>query len=111
MMRSPGVNNPGRHVGDGPRTAFRGGPMVRGWEGRGDGRYGQHGRYGRGGIIIGAPYYDDYYGSDYYYNDDYEVVSSGDDVARCEARYQSFDRASGTFLGYDGQRHRCPYLP
>ncbi|WP_274426572.1 BA14K family protein [Chelativorans sp. YIM 93263] len=25
----------------------------------------------------------------------------------CDARYRSFDPASGTFLGYDGQRHFC----
>jgi hypothetical protein len=28
-------------------------------------------------------------------------------LERCEARYRSFDRASGTFLGYDGKRHYC----
>jgi hypothetical protein len=28
-------------------------------------------------------------------------------VARCEAHYRSYDRATDTFLGYDGQRHRC----
>lgn len=25
----------------------------------------------------------------------------------CNARYRSFDPSSGTFLGYDGQRHFC----
>jgi hypothetical protein len=25
----------------------------------------------------------------------------------CAERYKSFDPASGTFLGYDGQRHPC----
>lgn len=28
-------------------------------------------------------------------------------VQRCEARYQSYDRRSDTFLGYDGRRHDC----
>lgn len=29
-------------------------------------------------------------------------------VAACEARFRSYDRATGTYLGYDGLRHRCP---
>ncbi|WP_295814746.1 BA14K family protein [uncultured Nitratireductor sp.] len=28
-------------------------------------------------------------------------------VARCYARYRSYDEYSDTFLGYDGYRHRC----
>jgi len=28
-------------------------------------------------------------------------------VARCEARYRSYDERSDSFLGYDGDRHRC----
>ena len=28
-------------------------------------------------------------------------------VARCEARYRSYDHRSDTFLGFDGDRHRC----
>lgn len=28
-------------------------------------------------------------------------------VARCYARYKSYDERSDTFLGYDGIRHRC----
>jgi BA14K-like protein len=26
----------------------------------------------------------------------------------CAQRYRSYDPASGTFMGYDGQRHPCP---
>jgi hypothetical protein len=29
---------------------------------------------------------------------------------RCADRYGSFDPRSGTYLGYDGERHVCPYL-
>jgi hypothetical protein len=29
-------------------------------------------------------------------------------VAYCAQRYRSYDPASGTYLGYDGQRHPCP---
>lgn len=28
-------------------------------------------------------------------------------VARCHARYRSYDPYSDTYLGYDGYRHRC----
>jgi hypothetical protein len=31
----------------------------------------------------------------------------GSHVARCEARYRSYDRTTDTYLGYDGQRHYC----
>ena len=59
-----------------------------------------------------------YYGADYYdypYYDDSAVVAAvpapvgGDDaVAYCMQTYQSYDPASGTYLGYDGLRHPCP---
>ncbi|HZH52689.1 MAG TPA: BA14K family protein [Microvirga sp.] len=29
-------------------------------------------------------------------------------VAYCSQRFRSYDPASGTYLGYDGQRHPCP---
>lgn len=32
----------------------------------------------------------------------------GDAVAYCEQRFKSYDPASGTYLGYDGDRHPCP---
>jgi hypothetical protein len=69
------------------------------------------------GIGIGSTY--GYYGSPSYYDDSYgyyddsAVVAAappaGDDaVAYCMQRYKSYDPASGTYLGYDGQRHPCP---
>jgi hypothetical protein len=30
------------------------------------------------------------------------------DVTDCQARFRSFDPASGTYLGFDGARHSCP---
>lgn len=41
-----------------------------------------------------------------------ETVITGDDDAmdRCAARYRSFDPDTGTYLGYDGLTHTCPYL-
>jgi hypothetical protein len=32
----------------------------------------------------------------------------GSDAGYCAQRYRSYDPATGTFLGYDGQRHPCP---
>lgn len=57
-------------------------------------------------------YYDDpyYYGDSYYDEPSVAVVpdSGGDSAAYCAQRYKSYDPASGTYLGYDGQRHPCP---
>ena len=36
------------------------------------------------------------------------TVAQNDDAAYCAQRYRSYDPASGTFLGFDGQRHPCP---
>ena len=53
----------------------------------------------------------------YYYDDGYydegvvaaQPAPAGDDsVAYCMQRYKSYDPDSGTYLGYDGQRHPCP---
>jgi hypothetical protein len=33
---------------------------------------------------------------------------ANDAVAYCAQRYRSYDPASGTYLGYDGNRHACP---
>jgi hypothetical protein len=54
--------------------------------------YGYYGGYG--------PDYDDGY-------DDGNLVSGVDNSGYCAQRYRSYDPASGTFLGYDGQRHPC----
>jgi hypothetical protein len=35
------------------------------------------------------------------------AVAQGD-VAYCESRFRSYDPSSGTYLGFDGQRHPCP---
>jgi hypothetical protein len=81
------------------------------------------------GAVIGAgvagayAYGPDYYGSDYYgdtyYDNGYDngysagpevavVQEGGGDASYCAQRYKSWDPASGTYLGYDGQRHPCP---
>jgi hypothetical protein len=69
--------------------------------------------WGYGGY--GYPYWDDYYYGDYYYDDYYPaattVVSVGDDaVARCAARFRSFNPRTGTYVTYGGETKLCPYL-
>jgi len=62
----------------------------------------------------GAPYDYSYGYDDPYYYDDAAVVAVapapvGDDaVAYCMQTYQSYDPASGTYLGFDGLWHPCP---
>ncbi len=36
----------------------------------------------------------------------YAAMESGN-ATFCAQRYRSYDPASGTFLGYEGRRHRC----
>lgn len=82
------------------------------------------------GAIVGgalaAPYYGygPYYGGPYYYGPPAVVYGApgpvyggpaysgapvaGDATAYCSQRFRSYDPASGTYLGYDGQRHPCP---
>lgn len=95
------------------------------WGGRGGGHGGghRHGHYrgGRGiglgiaaGALIGGAYaasrypaysYPGYsYGAPEYYYED----ASPDADGYCRQRFQSYDPASGTYLGYDGLRHPCP---
>lgn len=87
--------------------------------GRGYGHRGGRG-YGRGvGIGIGAAILggaliagaarSERYG---YYGDDVDgpVGYGGNGLARCANAFKSFDASSGTYMGYDGERHTCPYL-
>ena len=57
--------------------------------------------YGPGPYYAPAPYYADPgpYGAD---------PTGGDPVAYCMQRFKSYDPQSGTYLGYDGNRHPCP---
>ena len=72
-----------------------------------------------GALASGAyGYYGPGYDSGYYYDngyydggDDVAVAPApveGDGTAYCMQRYRSYDPASGTYLGFDGQRHPCP---
>jgi hypothetical protein len=81
-------------------------------------RHHHHGRWGPGlgfatGLALGGAFASPYYASPYYYAPAprayYGVPSrSADEVAYCSRRFRSYDVASGTYLGYDGERHPCP---
>jgi hypothetical protein len=64
-----------------------------------------------GALAAQGPYY---YGPGYgyygpvYYGPGPAYVGGGNEVAYCESRFKSYDPASGTYLGYDGNRHSCP---
>ena len=60
--------------------------------------------YGSPGYAYAPGYYDD----GYYDEGTVAVVPGGDDPASCAQRYRSYDPASQTYLGYDGQRYPCP---
>ena len=73
-----------------------------------------------GGLIGGAlaaPYYygyGPYYPAPYYPGPGpyaaapaYSGAGEGD-AGYCAQRFRSYDPSSGTYLGYDGQRHPCP---
>ena len=76
--------------------------------------YGYDGGYG--GYGYGAPAYG--YGTGYGVNPGYAVdpgyavaappAQEADASGYCAQRFKSYDPASGTYLGYDGQRHPCP---
>ena len=115
----PIATTPGVRPGAGGGVVAGGGNWSGGrWHGGRHHHHHHHGGFWPGfaiGAGIGSAY--GYYGNNYYYDDPYyyddTVVAAaplaGDDaVAYCMRRYKSYDPASGTYLGYDGQRHPCP---
>ena len=74
-----------------------------------------HGHFGAGaaigfatGALIGGALARPYYGNGgpyYAYQPGYSVDRSDE---YCMQRFKSYDPASGTYLGYDGDRHPCP---
>lgn len=89
------------------------------YRGRGGYYRGGHRGYGRGvglgigaaiiggALIAGASRSRDY---DYYDGDVESYSGGGSGVSRCAATFKSFDSDTGTYMGYDGERHTCPYL-
>jgi hypothetical protein len=91
------------------------------WAGGDDRRYRRGGGFWPGvaaGAAIGGSYayyggpgyYDSGYYDDSYYDDSVAAAPAleGGDAAYCAQTYQSYDPASGMYLGYDGQWHPCP---
>lgn len=127
-----GAGAPGARVGggvvSGPRIGgggYQGGYTGGGYyRGGGGGGYYRHRYSGAapfiagalvGGAIASQSY--GYYGDPAYYDDGYydggavaveAAPVGGDSVEYCRQTYRSYDPRSGTYLGYDGQRHPCP---
>jgi hypothetical protein len=93
------------------------------WHGGGGHHHHHHGGrwWGPGigfgtGFALGSaygsyPYYNDYYDDDSYAYSPGYVESDGvsaADIAYCKQRFKSYNVRTGTYLGYDGQRHPCP---
>lgn len=108
-----------------PRTdgavARRGGPRTADVVRRGRDGDRRHGRRWIGPVIIGGGAYDGYYNrydSSYYDDDDdgavysYRSSNRWSEAAldRCEEQFRSFDRRTGTYTTYDGEKRLCPYL-
>jgi hypothetical protein len=88
-----------RHGGWHHRGGFNRGYGHRGYGGYG---YGHRG-YGYGGAALGGLAAGAIIGG--------AIANSraqASDSAYCSQRFKSYDPASGTYLGYDGQRHACP---
>ena len=121
VSRGGGYRGGARHVYRG--GAYRGRQVYRGGVYRG-GRYVNRGYYGRG--YYGGRYYGPrygYYGGGYGYGSaaaagavglatgaivSGAIAQSNNAVSYCAQRFRSYDPASGTYLGNDGRRHRCP---
>jgi hypothetical protein len=113
-----GVTTGPRYSGGYTGGGYRGGYYRHGYRGGGFIPGAVAGAAIGGALASSYGYYDPgYYGGygDYYddgYYDQGAVAAApppGDDsVAYCMQRYKSYDPSSGTYLGYDGQRHPCP---
>lgn len=77
---------------------------------RGYGYRGYRGGWGRGAIGLGIA--GAVIGSAIIANEGYRYRRYPGVSARqaCADRFRSFDWDSGTYMGYDGERHVCPYL-
>lgn len=104
VMVTPGMGQSATNV---EAVQFRRGHRGPGWRHHGGRyhRYGQrHGYYGNGaaalgglaaGAIIGGAIAN-------------SQARAGDADAYCSQRFKSYEPRSGTYLGYDGDRHSCP---
>ena len=90
--------------------------MARPWHHHGGWHRGGAGAaigFATGALIGSALASRPYYGGAYAYGGGPYVVdngyaSGGGEVQYCMQRFKSYDPSSGTYLGYDGERHPCP---
>jgi BA14K-like protein len=102
----------------GAAAGFAAGAIVGSAVGAGGYYYGPYG-YGYGGgygpdyaygpgYAYGPAYDDSYAYDDSGYADGGAAMASGNDASYCAQRYRSYNPRTGTYLGFDGQRHPCP---
>jgi len=62
------------------------------------------------GFFTGYPYGQEYTNPPYAYQPAApgSAYAANRSVASCAARFRSYDRSTGTYLGFDGARHPCP---
>lgn len=79
------------------------GRYHRGSRGYRSGRFGRNAAIGIGGLIVGGILLSEAARSDH-------RREHASDWQRCDLQYRSFERDTGMYTGYDGQRRVCPYL-
>lgn len=103
----------------GGRGYYGRGGYGRGYYGRGRGYgYGRRWGYGPGvglgvglaaGALVGGALAAQAAEPQVVYGDDLATGSvTQSDIAACQAQFKSYDVASQSYLGFDGQRHSCP---
>ncbi len=99
LVAAGGIASKANNVVD---VRWRGGGLHQGWRHHGW-RHGYNRSYGWGpavgglaaGAIIGGAIAN-------------SRAQAAENDAYCSQRFKSYDPSSGTYLGYDGQRHACP---
>ena len=79
------------------------GRYHRGSRGYRSGHFGRNAAIGIGGLIVGGILLSEAARSDH-------RREHASDWQRCDQQYRSFERDTGMYTGYDGQRRVCPYL-
>ena len=98
------------------RGYHRGYGGGRGYYGGGRGYYGRNRGLGiglgiAGAVIAGGLIAEEARRSRYYgYYDEPQYYAGGSGYSRCARTFRSFDPDTGTYTGYDGETHRCPYI-
>jgi hypothetical protein len=104
LLNQAGIGKAAPNLTENVRFRGRGGFHHGGFGGR---HYGYRGyRHGGGAAALGGLAAGALIGGAIAAGNANAAVRSND--AYCFQRYQSYDPASGTYLGYDGDRHPCP---